>query len=65
MNLKKLFVVEIAVVIVVIVLITVFVEITPYLAASSQNGQIGVFNQREYAQRNGDASVRSKSKLTI
>ena len=46
MNLKRLFVVEIAVVIVVIVLIAVFVEVTPYLAASSQDGQIGVYNQK-------------------
>jgi hypothetical protein len=50
LNLKKLFLVEIAIVIVVVVLITIFVEVTPYLAASSQNGQIGVFNQRTYAQ---------------
>jgi hypothetical protein len=49
-NLKKLFVVEIAVVVVVIVLITVFVGITPYLVSSGGYGQIGVFNQRAYAQ---------------
>ncbi len=41
--------IEIAIVIIVIVFVMVFVEITPYLAASSQTGQIGVFNQREYA----------------
>jgi len=50
LNLKKLFVFEIAGVIVVIVVVTVFVGITPYLS-SSQNGQIGVYNQREYAQK--------------
>jgi hypothetical protein len=50
MNLKKLFVVEIAAVIVVIVLVTIFVGITPYLASSGQNGQIGVYNQRKYAE---------------
>lgn len=51
MNLKKLVVFEIAAVIVAIVLVTVFVGITPYLVSSGQNGQIGVFNQREYAQQ--------------
>lgn len=50
LNLRKLFIVEIAVVIVAIVLVAVFVEITPFLAASNQTGQIGVFNQRKYAQ---------------
>ncbi len=51
MNLKKLLIVEIASVIVVVVLIAVFVGVTPYLASSGQNGQIGVFNQREYIQK--------------
>ena len=50
LNLKKLFVVEIAIVIVAIVMVAVFVEISPYLSASNQTGQIGVYNQREYAQ---------------
>jgi hypothetical protein len=50
LNLRKLFVVEVAVVIVAVVLISVFVEITPFLAASNQTGQIGVFHQRKYAQ---------------
>lgn len=50
MNLKKLFVVEIAVVMVAVVLVLVFVEISPFLAASNQTGQIGVYNQRKYAQ---------------
>ena len=50
MNLKKLIVFEVVAVIVAIVLVTVFVGITPYLASSGQNGQIGVFNQRKYAQ---------------
>jgi hypothetical protein len=48
-NIKKLIIFEIAAVIVAVVLITLFVGITPYLASSGQNGQIGVFNQREYA----------------
>ena len=45
-----MFVVEIAIVIVVVVFVLIFVEITPFLAASNQTGQIGVFNQRKYAQ---------------
>jgi hypothetical protein len=49
LKLKKLIVIETSGVIVAIVLIAVFVGITPYLASSGQNGQIGVFNQREYA----------------
>jgi hypothetical protein len=50
-NLKKLIVFEIVAVIVAVALITVFVGITPYLGSSGQNGQIGVFNQREYIQK--------------
>jgi hypothetical protein len=50
LNLKKLFVAEIAIVVVAIVVVTVFVEISPFLSASNQMGQIGVYNQREYAQ---------------
>ena len=50
MNLKKLFVAEIAIIILVIVIVAVFVEISPFLSASNQTGQIGVYNQREYAQ---------------
>ena len=38
MNLRKLFFVEIAVVIVAVVLVVVFVEIAPFLAASNQTG---------------------------
>ena len=51
MNLKKLFAVEITIVIVVVVVVIAFVEIIPYLSASNQNGQIGVYNQRVYAQK--------------
>ena len=32
-------------------MVAVFVEITPFLATSNQTGQIGVFNQRVYAQK--------------
>jgi hypothetical protein len=50
LNLKKIFVVEFAVVIIVIVLAAVFVQVTPYLATATQTGQIEVFSQKEYAQ---------------
>jgi type II secretory pathway pseudopilin PulG len=50
LNLRKLFVVEIAIIIVAIVTVAVFVEISPFLSASNQTGQIGVYNQRQYAQ---------------
>ena len=50
LNLKKLFVIEIAIIIVAIVTVAVFVEISPFLAVSNQTGQIGVYNQRQYAQ---------------
>ena len=49
MNLKKLFVVEIAIAVLVIVVVATFVGITPYLESSDATGQIGVFKQREYA----------------
>ena len=51
LNLKKLFVVEIAIVIVVVIVVVAFVEIIPFLSTSNQNGQIGVYNQRVYAQK--------------
>ena len=49
MNLKKLFAVEIASVVIIIAVILVVVEVTPYLASASQNNQIGMYNQKEYA----------------
>jgi|WetSurMetagenome_2_1015567.scaffolds.fasta_scaffold471538_2 hypothetical protein len=50
LNFKKLFVIEIGIVLVIVIVVAVFVEVTPYLAASNSNGQIGVFNQKTYAQ---------------
>jgi hypothetical protein len=41
---------EIAIIILVIIIVAVFVEISPFLSASTQTGQIGVYNQRQYAQ---------------
>ena len=49
MNLKKLFVVEIAVVLLLLYLSQFLLELLPYFQFGA-NGQIGVFNQREYAQ---------------
>jgi hypothetical protein len=51
LKLKKLFAAEIVSVVVVLVVVMVFVEITPYLASSKQGDQIGVFNQKQYAQK--------------
>ena len=50
MNLKKTFVAEIAIIILVIIIVAVFVEISPFLSASNQTGQIGVYNQRQFGQ---------------
>ena len=50
MKLKKLFAIEVGSVAIVIIAIMFFVEVTPYLASSKPNSQIGVFNQKVYAQ---------------
>jgi len=47
-KLKKLFAVEITLVLVVITVTMVFVEVTPYLVSSRANGSIGVFKQESY-----------------
>ena len=65
LNLKKLFVVEIAIIIVAIVTVAVFVEISPFLGASNQTGQIGVYNQRTVRSRYGDSCAGSKSKFNV
>jgi hypothetical protein len=49
LKLKKLFLVEIVTVVVILVFIMLFVEVTPYLASSKPNSQIGVYNQKEFA----------------
>jgi len=41
---------EIVIVVIAIVIIAIFVGLTPYLESSGATGQIGVFNQQEYAQ---------------
>jgi len=61
-NLKKLMFVEIAVVVIATVSIAVFVGMTPYLYSSSQNGQIGVFNQREYVKET--ATIQQGQRLS-
>ena len=50
MKLKKLFVIEIASAVNILLVILVMVEVTPYLASANQNNQIGMYNQREFAQ---------------
>jgi len=52
LKLKKLFIVEIASVIVVLVLVLVFVEFTPYLASASQNDSVGMYNEKIFATGN-------------
>jgi hypothetical protein len=41
---------EIAAAVVAILLVVIFVQVTPYLAASKKTGQIGVYNQKLFAQ---------------
>jgi hypothetical protein len=50
-SLQKILMVEIFAIIIVVVFVAIFVEVTPYLAASKQSDQIGVFNQRIYDQQ--------------
>ena len=57
MKLKKLMVVEISVVVIVLVSILLFVEITPYLASANPESQIGIYNQRLFAQGNATLSA--------
>jgi hypothetical protein len=51
LNLKKLFAVEIMIVTVIVIVVVAYVGIIPFLSASNQNGQIGVYNQRVYSQK--------------
>ncbi len=50
MKLKKLFIIEIALVAIVLVAAMVFVEVTPYLASASQNDSVGIYNERIFAE---------------
>lgn len=49
LNLKKLFLVEIASIIVIVVVVAVVIEVTPYLASSKPDPSIGVYNEKEFA----------------
>jgi hypothetical protein len=49
LKLKKLFAVEIALFVVVLVVVLFFVEVTPYLASSKPDSQIGVYNEKQFA----------------
>ncbi len=47
MNVKRVFVVEIAVIAIILIAVLVFVEVTPYLASSRQES-IGVYDEKEF-----------------
>jgi hypothetical protein len=49
LKLRKLFVTELAIVIIVLIAVVVVVEVNPALAGSSQSAPIGVFNSKIYA----------------
>ena len=49
MKLKKLIIVEIAVLVVALVSVLLFVEIAPYLRSSTQENRIGLYEEREFA----------------
>jgi hypothetical protein len=51
MKLKKIFAVEITLVLIVLIVIMVFIETAPYLASSRDNDSIGVFDQKSYPKR--------------
>ena len=65
LKLKKLIVIETVGAIAAVVLIAVFVGITPYLASSGQNSQIGVFNQRQYAQETVTLQQGQRASLAV
>jgi hypothetical protein len=52
LKLKKLITIEIASVVAILLVIMVFVEVTPYLASSKPNSQIGVYNEKVFAKDN-------------
>ncbi len=47
---KKTITLEITLVVVILVVVLIIVQFTPYLASSSQNDKVGVFNQKPYVQ---------------
>jgi hypothetical protein len=50
LKLKKLFAIEIASAAIILVVVLGVVEVAPYLASASQNNQIGMYNQRKFAE---------------
>ena len=62
MKLKKLFAIEISVAVVILVIILLLVEVTPYLASSKSDSQIGMYNQRLFAE--GNATVSSSQTVS-
>jgi hypothetical protein len=57
LKLKKVFAIEICVAVVVLVIILLFVEVTPYLASSKPDSQIGMYKQRLFAEGNATLSA--------
>ena len=56
-KLKKLLAIEISVAVIVLVTIMLLVEVTPYLASSRPDSQIGVYNQKLFAEGNATISA--------
>ena len=55
MKLRKLMLVEVAVVAIVLIIVMIFVELTPYLVSSAQDESIGVYQGKEF--RKGKATI--------
>jgi hypothetical protein len=49
LKLKKLFVIEIAAIVVVIAVLLLLVEVSPFLASSKPNSSVAVYDQKEFA----------------
>jgi hypothetical protein len=51
-KLQRLFIIEIAVIIVAVVAILIFVQVSPFLASSKPDSSVDVFDQKEFASGN-------------
>jgi hypothetical protein len=49
LKLKKLIALEIVSAVIILMVILIIVEVTPYLASTNPNDQIGMYNQKEFA----------------
>jgi hypothetical protein len=57
LKLKKLFAIEISVFVAVLVVVLFFVEVTPYLASSKPDSQIGMYNEKMFAKGTAILSI--------